>query len=65
MSALVAKFTREERNMTVWQRLRAACEAELSEAFADDEKDGITRALYQYVLRERKDAALTNHNEQE
>jgi hypothetical protein len=49
-------FSRDEQNMTVWQRLRTACESNLG-AFADDEIDGIVRALHPHMVRERADAS--------
>ncbi|GAA2577620.1 hypothetical protein GCM10009862_16160 [Microbacterium binotii] len=49
-------FSRAEKNMTVWQRLRAACESNLG-AFTEDEIDGIVRALHPHVVRERADAS--------
>lgn len=47
------RFTHEERNQTVWQRLEAA----LVDAGADDISK-LMRPLFGYVLKERNDARV-------
>jgi len=60
-------FTREERNLTVWQRLRIALDTADGaildnglRGLSGEQKDIITRVLHGYVVREREDARRTN-----